>query len=102
MRYTKVIAHHGIAIIAVAVAPGIWCGESEPPGSSSRAMRLDITRDTWISDVGPEVDGNNGGASRLKLKSIQEMSLVDVDAAPLRGRAIRSATLHLRKADTER
>ena len=49
------------------------------------AVRLDVTRDTWVSEVGAEADGNNGGASRLKLKSIQEMSLIDVDPAPLRG-----------------
>ncbi len=48
-------------------------------------VRLDIARDTWVSAVGSEADGNNGGASRLKLKSIQEMSLIDVDPAPLRG-----------------
>jgi hypothetical protein len=51
--------------------------------------------------MGPERDGNNGGASRLKLKSIQEMSLVDVDAAPLRGRTIRSVTLLVRRSDNE-
>jgi hypothetical protein len=64
-------------------------------------MRLDVTRDTWVSDVGREVDGNNGGAARLKLKSIQEMSLLDVDAALLRGWVIRSATLHMRKTGDE-
>jgi hypothetical protein len=102
MRYAKIIGHQGLAIItAAAVAPGVWCGESEPSGFSPRVMRLDVTRDTWVSDVGREVDGNNGGASRLKLKSIQEMSLVDVAAAPLRGWAIRSAILHLRKAAAE-
>ena len=40
-----------------------------------------MTRDTWISAVSEEADGNNGSAPRLKLKSIQEMSLVDVDTA---------------------
>ena len=55
------------------------------PPARSRSVRLDVTRDTWVSEVGQEADGNNGGAPRLKLKSIQEMSLVDIDAAPLRG-----------------
>ena len=32
-----------------------------------------------------EADGNNGAAPRLKLKSIQEMSLVDIDPGPLVG-----------------
>ncbi|MFO0892458.1 MAG: hypothetical protein U0790_25365 [Isosphaeraceae bacterium] len=61
-------------------------------------VRLDVTRDTWVSEVGPEADGNNGGASRLKLKGNQEMSLIDVDPAPLRGRVITRAALHLKLA----
>jgi hypothetical protein len=64
-------------------------------------VRLDVTRDTWVSEVGREADGNNGAAPRLKFKSMQEMTLLDVDAAPLRGRTIRSAALHLRKAGDE-
>jgi hypothetical protein len=59
-------------------------------------IRLNITRDTWFSEVGKEADGNTGGADRLKVKSIQEMSLVDFDPTPLRGRLVRSATLHVR------
>ena len=38
---------------------------------------------------------------RLKLKSIQEMSLLDIDPKPLLGRTIRSAVLHLKKAGDE-
>jgi len=64
-------------------------------------MRLDVTRDAWVSEVGREADGNNGGAPRLKLKSIQEMTLVDIDARPLRGKTIQSAVLHLKKAGDE-
>ena len=69
-------------------------------GASAGAqdVRLDVTRDTWVSGVGSEADGNNGGAPRLKLKSIQEMSLLDIDPMPLRGRMIRSAVLHVKKA----
>ncbi len=59
-------------------------------------IRLNITRDTWFSDVGPEADGNNGGAPQLKLKSYQELSLVDVDPTPLKGRVVKSASLHVR------
>ncbi len=61
-------------------------------------IRLDVTRDTWLSNVGPEADGSNGGAPRLKAKSIQEMSLIDVDTSRLKGRVIQSATLHLKSA----
>ena len=33
------------------------------PGFSRRrkAVRLDVMRDAWVSDVGQEADGNNGG-----------------------------------------
>lgn len=68
-------------------------GGNAPRGET---IRLDITRDTWFSEVGKEADGNTGGSDRLKVKSIQEMSLVDFDPAPLRGRVVRSAQLHLR------
>ena len=57
-----------------------------------------MTRDTWFSNVGAEADGNNGGADKLKLKSNQEMSLIDVDPAALKGRVIQGATLHLHLA----
>lgn len=59
-------------------------------------IRVPIVRDTWFSNVGQEADCNLGGATQLKLKSVQEMSLVDFDPAPLRGRVIQGATLHLR------
>jgi hypothetical protein len=63
---------------------------------------LEAARDAWVSAVGPEADGNNGGAARLKLKSIQEMSLLDFEAGTLLGRTIRSAALHLKLAGDER
>jgi hypothetical protein len=64
--------------------------------------KMPITRDTWVSAVGSEVDGNNGGSARLKLKGIQEWSLVDVDPAPLKGRVVKKATLHVRLGGNER
>ncbi|HVA46675.1 MAG TPA: GDSL-type esterase/lipase family protein [Pirellulales bacterium] len=75
---------------------------NQPPKPAHKAVargetvRLNITRDTWFSEVGKEADGNTGGSDRLKVKSIQEMSLVDFDPAPLRGRLVRSAQLHVR------
>jgi hypothetical protein len=69
---------------------------------AAEPIRLPATRDLWLSDVGPEADGNNGAAPRLKLKSHQELSLVDIDPAPLRGRTITAATLHLRSVGEPR
>jgi hypothetical protein len=71
----------------------------EPPGAET--VRLPVTRDTWLSNVGAEADGNLGGANQLKLKSNQEMSLIDVDPAPLRGRVIQAATLHVHLVSKE-
>ena len=76
-------------------------GQNQPPRVPHAAVRLDVTRDAWISEVGREADGNNGGAPRLKLKSIQEMSLLDIDPKPLLGRTISAAVLHVKKAGDE-
>jgi hypothetical protein len=84
-----------IALLGLAERPAPAIGQTRSPA------RFDLTRDLWVSAVGKEADGNNGGAPRLKLKSIQEMSLVDVDAKPLLGRTITSATLHLKKSGEE-
>ncbi len=65
-------------------------------------MRVAVTRDTWFSNVGNEADANLGGASKLKLKGHQEMSLIDIDPAPLKGRVIQGATLHVRLAGDRR
>jgi hypothetical protein len=81
---------------ALAAAPA-----ARPATGPAETLRLPVTRDTWFSTVGDEGDCNTGGSSRLKVKSIQEMSLVDFDPAPLRGRAIAIATLHLRLAGPE-
>jgi hypothetical protein len=93
-----------VFLLAAAASLSIACGCGAEAQSTapSRSVRLDVTRDTWVSEVGREADGNNGAAPRLKFKGIQEMTLLDVDAAPLKGRTIRSATLHLQKAGDER
>jgi hypothetical protein len=81
----------------------------EPPSSprtvaapSGKPRRMTVTRDNLFSNVGAEADGNNGSSPRLKLKSIQEMSLVDFDPKPLRGKVVSAATLHLHVDGTER
>jgi hypothetical protein len=79
--------------------------KSAPPEArkpTGEEVRLPVTRDTWFSNVGSEADCNLGGAAKLKLKSIQEMSLIDIDPQSLRGRVIRGATLHVHLAGEER
>jgi hypothetical protein len=77
--------------------------KTPPPSDepSGEATRVPVTRDTWVSCVGDEARCNLGGSSRLKVKSIQEMSLVDLDPGPLRGRVIEKAVLHLRTSGSE-
>ena len=100
--HRKIISTYFVLVISF----GPWdnrparCGESQR-AASPPSVRLDVTRDAWVSDVGAEADGNNGGAPRLKLKGIQEMSLVDIDPKSLVGRTVVSAALHLMKAGDE-
>ena len=65
-------------------------------GTAEETLRLPVVRDAWISAYPGETEGNNGGAPRIKLKGIQEMTLLDLDPEALRGRRVLSATLHLR------
>ncbi len=65
----------------------------------TKTIRLPIVRDTWLSSVPQERLGSNGAAARLKLKSYQEMSVVDFDAAPLQGKVVLGGELHVRNAD---
>ncbi len=69
------------------------------PRQGATTTKIPVNRDTWISSVEQERLGSNGGASRLKLKSYQEMSIVDFDSSALKGRVIERAFLHLHVAD---
>jgi hypothetical protein len=55
-------------------------------------------RDTSLSSVEGEKDGNNGAAEKLKLKGPQEFVLFDIDLSPLKGKEITGALLHVRSA----
>jgi hypothetical protein len=79
-----------VLIPALALAWAADAGRAE-------LLRLPVSRDTWVSSYRGERDCNLGGSARLKTKGIQEFALVDLDVTPLRGRTIRSATLHLRQ-----
>jgi len=98
MRHANIEHHLWIIVVSVMSASAALSGEAQTASSSRPILHLDVTRDTWVSEVGREADGNNGAAPRLKLKSIQEMTLLDVDARSLCGRTIRSAELHLKLA----
>lgn len=57
--------------------------------------RVEVSRDLWISAYSKEVEGSNGGSPKLKLKGIQEFFLIDFDPAPLRGKRVVKAQLHV-------
>ena len=92
----------GCRRIGLALLVAMWVGGVGVTARAGEPERVKITRDTWVSTHPGEARGNNGGSSRLKLKSIQEMALLDFDAAAFRGRIIGKATLHVRLADAER
>lgn len=67
-----------------------------PP--EGRKIKCPVTRDTWVSSVGEEKDGSNGGAKRLKVKGNQEYILFDIDPSPLKRKIVTGALLHIRSA----
>lgn len=70
-----------------------------PP--KGRPVKLPVTRDTMLSCVGREADCNLGSRNVLKTKSYQEMSLIDIDTAKLRGHVITGAMLYLHVASKD-
>jgi hypothetical protein len=73
-----------------------------PPKGTAR--KVAIARDTWISKMGDERYGSNGGSARLKLKGQQEYSLFDADPAALKelkGKLITGAVWHVRTASPQ-
>lgn len=71
-----------------------------PP--TGTAISIPISRDTWLSAVGSERNGSNGGAKQLKLKGQQEMVLLDIDHSELKGKLITGAILHIRSSRPEK
>ena len=67
-----------------------------PP--TGQSVKCPVTRDTWVSAVGNEKIGNNGGAKKFKVKGQQEYFLFDIDPSHLKGKIITGALLHLRSA----
>jgi len=64
-------------------------------------LRVPVSRDTWVSSYKTERDANLGGARRLKTKSFQEFTLVDLDPAVLRGKIVTGALLHVRSVSKD-
>ncbi len=131
MRYRKVTASAGFALLAICGALAFWqfrkpdwprefddhivfpVATASAPGEKQvrrpvvrpkprgDIVRCPVTKDAWFSNLDDEANGNLGGEERLKLKSYQEFSLVDIDPKPLKGRVIQAATLHLQVISPE-
>ena len=106
--YTSTILLQALLLWALTPAPAPANPDPQPTRPNHATTNLPtwepvtvpITRDTWVSSATGERDANLGGAERLKLKGIQEFSILDFDPLSLRGRVIRAAQLHLRRRST--
>src|SRR5688572_5008249 len=78
-----------------------FCSSALAQVANSDSVRANVTRDTWVSNVGDEKTKNNGGAEKLKTKGNQEMSILDIDPQPLVGRVVTGATLHFHARSKE-
>ncbi|MFQ5900405.1 MAG: hypothetical protein ACE5IH_02485 [Thermodesulfobacteriota bacterium] len=70
-----------------------------PSYTHAETVRFDVTGDVWISAYPGEENLNMGAASRLKLKGIQEMAILDFDLSSLKGKRIENARLYLRNTN---
>jgi len=64
-------------------------------GAGPEPLRVEVTRDLWISSYPKEQEGNNGKSPKLKLKGTQEFFLIDLDTSKLGGRRVTRAELHV-------
>ncbi len=69
-----------------------------PAHTDAATAKFYATKDVWISAYSGEEDYNMGASSKLKLKGIQEMAILDFDMSPLRGKKIVNARLYLSDA----
>lgn len=63
--------------------------------SSPETLRLHCTADTMLSTSPGEEHLNGGGRSNLRLKSVEDIAILDFDVSPLKGRTVGEARLFL-------
>lgn len=103
----RILAILLIAVLLIAASAMVFEQLAPLPGSNLPAtdkgqpVRVEVTRDTWVSSYEGEEDANLGGADRLKFKGIQEFSLLDLDVNAIKGRAIVAAALHLHTTSSD-
>ncbi len=67
--------------------------------ASAETVKIDVTRDVWLSAYPGEENDNMGASTKLKLKGIQEMALLDFDLSALSGKKVANARLYFCDAD---
>ena len=67
-------------------------------GGHAEALRLEVTADTSIAAYESETTLNLGGSSHIRIKGIQHFMLMKLDLAPVAGRTVSRALLHVRSA----
>ncbi len=81
----------------LSIAVCLWLTQAVVWGQNTDGWtRVDVARDTWISNYPSEQSGSNGGAPKLKLKSIVELSIIDFQPGLLKGKQIQEAKLILK------
>lgn len=93
----RISIHHRFQFCLLSILC-LWISQSYAPAQSPAEgwVRVDIARDTWLSNYQSERSGSNGAAPRLKLKSIIELSIIDFQPGILKGKKIQQAKLMLK------
>ena len=80
-------------------APALLAALLAGPHAPGEEVRVPCRRDVWVSAVPSERDHGMGRTPRLKLKTIQEMAILDFDLSPLTGRTVAGGWLYLHVVD---
>ena len=81
----------------LSIAVCLWLTQAVVWGQNTDGWtRVDVARDTWISNYPSEQSGSNGGTPKLKLKSIVELSIIDFQPGLIKGKQIQEAKLLLK------
>ncbi|HAR34143.1 MAG TPA: hypothetical protein DCR95_08665 [Desulfobacter sp.] len=92
ISFKKQVLMVGLLFLFSGILNESRCDDNWPP--EGKGKRFEVTRDTGISSVGREKNGNCGGSWKVKLKGQQEFVLFDIDPKDLRGKIITGAVLY--------
>lgn len=90
-----------VVAMSMAILPTLGA-ELRPVRLSENSLKLYPSRDLWVSSYRNESAGNMGRTSVLKLKTIQEMLIIDFSIEPIKGRQVVSAELYFHSNTSNR